>query len=598
MGVMNDRARTNQELLKEIYVLKRRIQELEKSESEYKKKEESFLYFQKAVESATGAIGISMSEGRYYYQNEAFTNLFGLSVDEVKDKEGEVIGLVGIQTDITEHLQLNEKLHNRDEWHRTILQTAMDGFWMADLQGHLLDVNETYARMSGYSMPELLAMSIPNLDIVETAADTAAHFQKIIAQGEDRFETRHRRKDGSIFPVEVSVQYRPAEGGRTVAFIRDITERQRIENALRESEEKFRTIFDRASDGILLVDVITKKFLQCNATACSMLGYTKEEIANLAIYDIHPPQDISPILDEFEKQKKGEKVVAESLPILRKDGSVFYVDACYGPISLGGRNYLVGIFRDITERKQAEQNLRQRREELSHVGRVVTAEEFAASIAHEIRQPLTAIINNAQAAQRFLSADTKAIDEVMDTIQDIIDDSRRAGEVIQNLRLFLKRGEVDRTMLDINGIIGEVLTILHGEILDRKVYVTTDMSQDIPNVRGVRVELQQVLMNLILNGCDAMMDLDIQRRRMRIRTSVDEPYSITVAVQDSGKGLDVNKIGRVFEHFYTTKVNGLGVGLPVSKSIIEAHGGRIWGANNPNGGATFYFTLPIEKESL
>jgi two-component system sensor kinase FixL len=296
--------------------------------------------------------------------------------------------------------------------------------------------------------------------------------QKVIAQGENRFETRHRRKDGSIFPVEVSVQYRPTDGGRMVAFLRDITERQ-----------------------------------------------------------------------------------------------------------------------------QAEQALRRQREELSLVSRMATVGEFAASIAHEIHQPLTAILNNARAAQRFLSAETPAIDEVLDAIQDIINDDRRAGEIIHHLRLFLKREEAERTILDINGIIGEVLTILHGEILDRKVSVTPDRSPDLPHVRGDRVELQQVLMNLILNGCDAMMDLEIQRRRLRIRTSVDEPNSIAIAVQDSGTGLGANEIDRVFEHFYTTKRDGLGIGLPISRSIILAHGGRIWAANNTDIGATFYFTLPVGKES-
>jgi len=489
-----------------------------------------------------------------------------------------------------------EVLLESREQHRTIIQTAMDGFWMADMQGHLLEVNETYSQMSGYSVQELLAMRIPDLEVIETPADLAAHIQRIKAQGEDRFETRHRSKDGSIFTVEVSVQYRPIEGGRLVAFLRDITERRLIEAALRESEEKFRTIFDRASDGILIADPITKHFLHGNATICSMLKYTEAEVASLTINDIHPPQELPHVLEEFKKQICGEKVLAESLPLLRKDGSVFYADVCSAPISIGGKNYLVGIFRDITERKDAEQNLRKQREELSHVSRVATVGEFAASIAHEIHQPLTAILNNAQAAQRFLSSDTPAIDEVSDAIQDIIADDRRAAEVIRHLRMFLKRDEADPAILDINTIIGEVLTILHGEILDKNISVTPDLSPDLPHILGGQIELQQVLMNLILNGCDAMMNVDRQRRQMRIVTSVDGPSNIIIAVQDSGTGLDKSVIEHVFEPYYTTKKEGLGMGLSISKSIIAAHGGRIWAANNPEGGATFSFTLPIAKE--
>jgi PAS domain S-box-containing protein len=270
-----------------------------------------------------------------------------------------------LQQSRSERKQVEVALRASEEWQRTILQTAMDGFWMADPQGRLLEVNETYCRMSGYSEQELLAMRIPDLEITESADDTAAHIRKLMAQGEERFESRHRRKDGSFFYVEVSVQYRPKDGGRFVAFLRDITERKRVENALKESEEKFRTIFDRASDGILIADAQNKKFLQGNATICSMLGYTKEEIKSLTINDIHPPKDMSHVLDEFEKQIKGEKVLAEDMPVLKKDGSIFYADIGSAPIDIGGIHYLVGIFRDITERRRAKETLMQREEELS-----------------------------------------------------------------------------------------------------------------------------------------------------------------------------------------------------------------------------------------
>lgn len=575
---MKSSSNTNQELLEELSFLKTKLQHLECQEAERLLETERLRKSEEHLQAMLDAVPI---------------NIFRKDNIPYRTPDAQIAGIIGCASDITELKQAEEALRKSEEWHRTILQTAMDGYWMADINGRLLDVNETYARMTGYSIPELLAMSISDLEISETPLDTAVHIQKVMAQGEDRFETRHRRKNGSIVPIEVSVQYRPTDGGHLVAFLRDITERQRIENALRESEEKFRTIFDRASDGILIADVITKKFLQGNATLCSMLGYTKEEIVNLTIYDIHPLQDVSHALDEFEKQINAEKVLAKNLPVLRKDGSVFFSDVASALIAIGGRHYLVGIFHDITERKQAEQALRRQREELSHVSRMATVGEFAASIAHEIHQPLTAILNNAQAVLRFLSAQTPAMDEVLEAMQDIINDNRRAGEVIRHLRLFLKREDPDRKSLDINGIIGEVLTILHGELLDRSVNVTLEMTPDLPHVQGSRVELQQVLMNLILNGCDAMMDIDSKQRRICIRTSFDELNSITIAVQDSGAGLDTKVIDRVFEHFYTTKREGLGIGLPISRSIIAAHGGKIWAANNPDSGATFYFTLPI-----
>jgi PAS domain S-box-containing protein len=618
-------------------------------------------------------------------------------------------------------------LRESNEQHRTIIQTAMDGFWMADMQGHLLEVNETYSQMSGYSMQELLAMCISDLEVIETPADLATHMQRIIAQGEDRFETRHRRKDGSILTVEVSVQYRSIDGGRMVAFLRDITERKRVEAALQENENIFRGTFEQSAVGIAHVS-LEGGFIRINQRFCDIVGYSSDEMFKLTFQNITYPEDLEADLNNVRQVLEGSlDTYSMEKRYIRKDGQLVWVnltvallrDATRQPMFFisvieditdrkqtekqlreseerfrlainatrdglwewdirtnqeffsprwceiigysfddpelphtydswasrihpddydrvvkamknhveNGVEYnldyrhrhksdeyhwqnsrgqavfdesgkpvkMVGCISDITEDKQTEQMLRQQWEELSHVSRVSTVGEFAASIAHEIHQPLTAILNNAQAVQRFLSSDTPAIDEVSDAIQDIIADDRRAAEVIRHLRLFLKREEADRAILDINGTIGEVLTILHGEILDKNVSVTSDLSNDLPCVEGGRVELQQVIMNLILNGCDSMMDVDIQRRQMRIVTSVDEPNNVLIAVQDSGTGLDKSVMERVFEPYYTTKREGLGMGLSVSKTIIAAHGGRIWAANNPEGGATFSFTLPIHK---
>ncbi len=644
---------------------------------------------------------------------------------------GGFLGGRGILVDVSHHKQAEQALRESEARFRAIFMQAAVGVAEVEMDtGRFLTVNRCLCEMVGRTEEEMMATTfhaITHPDDLHLHEDKTA---LLMAEKIGRYvlEKRYIRKDGAIIWVNLtsSPLWKPGEAPtRNLVVIQDITERIRAEKALRESEEKFRAIFDRASDGILIADAITKKFSQGNATICSMLGYSKEEINHLAINDIHPPNNISHVLDEFEKQIKGEKVLAEGLPILRKDGSIFYADVGSAPIVIEGTHYLVGIFRDITERKCAEEALqeseerfrlainatkdglwewniqtnqeffsprwceiigysfddpalphtydswasrihpddfdrvmkamkdhlengmeydidyrhlhksgeyhwqnsngqavfsesgkpvkmvgcisditeskrvehmlRQKREELFHVNRVSTIGEFAASIAHEIHQPLTAILNNAQAAQRFLSSDTPAVDEVRDTIQDIINDDRRAAEVIRHLRMFLKREEADRSILDINNIIGEVLTILHSEIIDKYVSVTPDLSPDLAWVEGVRVELQQVLVNLILNGCDAMMNVDLQRRQMRIVTSVDEPNNILIAVQDSGMGLDKSAIERVFEPYYTTKREGLGMGLSVSKTIIAAHGGRIWAANNPEGGATFSFTLPIHK---
>lgn len=351
-----------------------------------------------------------------------------------------------------------------------------------------------------------------------------------------------------------------------------------------EKDKSEKTLY-AIGDGVISVDH-KGNILFINRAAQSLVGMDTSEAVGRQLEDV------------YVLRRGQETQVREKRGILTsKEGNEYIIEEVRTPLAMMefGKSGKVIVFRDITKRKLAEQILLQQREELSHVSRLATVGEFAASVAHEVHQPLAAILNNAQAAQRFLSSGTLAIDEVRDALQDIIDDDRRASEVIRHLRSFLKRKDADQAILDINTIIEEVLTILHHEIVDRQVYVTLALSPDIPHVEGDRIELQQVIMNLILNGCDSLVNVDLKRRQMHILTSVDEPNSIVVAVQDSGAGLDATEIDRVFEPFYTTKPEGLGMGLSISKSIIAAHSGRIWAVNNPEGGATFYFALPIYK---
>ena len=352
----------------------------------------------------------------------------------------------------------------------------------------------------------------------------------------------------------------------------------------REKDKSEKTLY-AIGDGVISVDH-KGSILLINRAAQSLVGMDASEAAGRQLEEVYA------LRQGHENQFREEGSILTS-----KEGKEYVIEEVRTPIAMMefGKSGKVIIFRDISERKLAERMLLQQRKELSQVSRLATVGEFAASIAHEIRQPLAAILNNAQAAQNFMSSETPAVDEVRDALMDIIQDDRRASEVIGHLLSFLKREKTDPVILDINEIIGEVLTILHREITDRNVYVTPDLAPDIPHVEGNRLELQHVFMNLILNACDSLADVDLKRRQMHIRTSVDEPNNIVVAVQDSGAGLDTTEIDRLFEPFYTTKPEGLGMGLSISKSIIAAHGGRIWAVNNPEGGATFYFALPIYK---
>ena len=233
--------------------------------------------------------------------------------------------------------------------------------------------------------------------------------------------------------------------------------------------------------------------------------------------------------------------------------------------------------------------------EVRHLDRVATMGTLSAAITHEINQPLAAILSNAQAALRFLNNERPDLGQVGEALHDIVLDDKRAGEVIRRLRLILKKEELKSEPLEINDVIKEIISMINSEIIIKKASIVTDFKVSIPPVYGNRVQIQQVILNLLLNALDAMSNQPEESRQIRISTRTGEADTILVNVSDSGPGIDDLKLEAIFDTFYTTKTTGMGMGLPISRSIIEKHNGRIWVSNNPEGGATFTFTLPIAK---
>ncbi|MCH8959974.1 MAG: response regulator [Bacteroidetes bacterium] len=247
---------------------------------------------------------------------------------------------------------------------------------------------------------------------------------------------------------------------------------------------------------------------------------------------------------------------------------------------------------EALQRQQEENRLL--REELAHVLRIATMGELTAALAHEINQPLTAIRSNAQAAKRFMNTDTPDLDEIGEILDDIIADDRRAAEVIIRLRALLQKQTITTAPLDINAVVGEVTGLLHSDAVIKNVAVELDLAEDLPPVLGDRVQLQQVLLNLMMNGFDAMEGVPTPERILVIRTAQEAGSLVRVSVRDAGVGFDGQDVEELFAPFKTTKAKGLGMGLAISRSIIEAHGGKIWAEDNADRGATFHFTLPVE----
>jgi signal transduction histidine kinase len=248
---------------------------------------------------------------------------------------------------------------------------------------------------------------------------------------------------------------------------------------------------------------------------------------------------------------------------------------------------------DITQRKRVELEAQQTRQDLAHFTRVSTMGELTASLAHELSQPLTGILANAQAAQRLLAATPPNLDEVRAGLADIVADDRRAGAIIRRLRELLKKGEARRVCLDLNALVGEVVTLVGHDALIRGVAIAVDFDPALPLLSADRVQLQQVVLNLLMNAMEAMAGTADAARSVVVRTQCLDGQAAHVSIKDWGAGIAGDAAARIFEPFYTTKSDGMGMGLSIARSIVEAHGGRIWATNNPTGGATFHFTVAI-----
>jgi signal transduction histidine kinase len=257
--------------------------------------------------------------------------------------------------------------------------------------------------------------------------------------------------------------------------------------------------------------------------------------------------------------------------------------------------HLLGeIVANALERAHAEREVARLRQELAHIGRVSALGELTASLAHELNQPLTAILNNAHVAQQLLEAEVPDVEALRDIVADILADDQRAAKVISRLRALLKKGELDHVLLDLNEIVRDVAELVRSDMVFRHVPMTLDLDPGLPQVRGDRVQLQQVILNLVLNSLEAMSEPDARDHVLGIRTSRAGPTAVSVAIRDSGAGIDMADVDRMFQPLYTTKTEGLGMGLAIARTIVDAHGGELRASNNPEGGATFEFSLPVD----
>src|SRR5271166_4359934 len=378
----------------------------------------------------------------------------------------------------------------------------------------------------------------------------------------------------------------------------DITERKRAEEELRESETRFRTFVDHAGDALFVQDLEQGAIVDVNQQACESLGYTRQELIGNTAIAFHLDSDRAEMEAAAERAVAGETVF-DRHSHRRKDGTVFPVEANTSSFWYGGRRLLLHISRDISDRVQAEEQrerLRQVEAALAHINRVSMMGELAVSIAHEVNQPLSGVVSNASACLRWLAGDPPNMEEAREATRRIVRDGKRAGEVIARIRALTRKTEVPRERLDLNKPIREVLALVGDQAKRNSVMIRTRFADDVFPVLGDQVHLQQVVLNLVMNGIEAMSSVGERARELVITTRNLDPDQVQVTVEDSGAGLDPNTIAKIFDAFYTTKPGGMGMGLSISRSILQAHGGRLWATAKDGPGTVFHFTLPKYQE--
>jgi len=497
----------------------------------------------------------------------------------------------------------NRDLAEREAKIRRLVDSNIIGIFIWDFDGRILEANDAFLRMVNYDREDLVSGRMQWTEL--TAPDWRDRNNARIEQQKSSghfppFEKEYTRKDGTRVPVLMGGATFEEGGNQGMAYALDLTERKRAEEALRESEAKLRDYAETASDWFWEIGP-DYKFTLLTENA---FGSDPAERIGTACWD-HA-------LD-LETEPEKWRLVRETLDAREPfrdfvycsvggNGLPMYVKASGKPVfdANGEFRGYRGTGSDVTERQRAQEErerLRQLEADLAHMNRLGMMGELAASLAHEITQPIASARNNARAALNFLDQRLPDLGEVSEALGCVVGDADRAGDIVDRIREHIKKAPPRKERFDLNGAINEVIVLAQSAIAQNGVSVQIRLADGLSPVQGDRVQVQQVVLNLVLNAVEAMGSVEAGARELVISTEQTKTSGVLVAVRDSGPGIDPTHLERVFEAFYTTKSSGTGMGLSICRSIVDAHGGRLWAEANEPRGAVFQFTLPGAEET-
>ena len=494
-----------------------------------------------------------------------------------------------------------EALRNSEAQWKEVFEHNPVMYFMVEATGLVLSVNTFGAAQLGYTVDELLGQSVLRVFADEDRDAVQRNVAACLGNiGQTRsWEIRKLRKDGSRLWVRENAKAVRRLDGQLIVLIacEDITERKEAENALQESEMYLSEAQRLSHTGSFGWHVASGEIIWSEETFRIFAFDKAPSIKHGTVLQRVHPDDRTRVQRTIDRASLDLRDFEQSYRLLMPDGAIKYVHArAHAVTGISGDTEFIGAVTDVTARKRAEAELHEAQTNLARVTRVTALGELAASIAHEVNQPLAAVVTNAAACLRWLNRATPDLNEARGAVELIISDGNRAGEVIQRVRALVNKTTDQKAPLDVNEVINEVIGLVQHELQSHVISLQLDLTPGLPTVVADRIQLQQVILNLVVNGIEAMQPVTDRPRELVIRTRHDDAGQILVSVTDCGVGIATENAERLFDAFYSTKASGMGMGLSICRSIIEAHRGRLSVAGNTGHGAAFQFTLPLREE--